>query len=218
MVTLQAVRQLIAQACSRLERRLRGTARHGTLNALNNDGGMATGQLELTEDEEVDQVEMLHPPGLSFRPEGAEALVIAVSGDPTNLVAIPWVRGQRLTGDDLAPGEVALHIGNADQVVRLKNDGSVLLQSGTSGATILLKADGNVVVTPSAGGQIYLGSDGTPKKVALADDVDAALSTIRATFNAHVHSGVTPGPGSTAVTPSLIAALPATGATKIHGE
>lgn len=217
MVTVQDVRRIVAQEMAKLERRQRGSTRMGTLNALDNEEGMARGQLELSEDEQVDGVELIMPPGVSSRPEGAEVLVFAVGGDPQNLVGIPYVRGQRLTGEDLEPGETALYIGTTDQVVRLKTDGSVLVQSGTNGATILLKADGNVVVTPSAGGQIYLGQDGAVKKVALADDVDTALSTIRATFNAHVHAGVTVGPGSTAVTPSLIAALPPTGATKIRG-
>ncbi len=173
--------------------------RRGTMNSLSNGGTMATGQFELTSDEQVDSVETINPPGLSFRPEGAEALVVAVGGDPTNLVAIPWVRGQRLAGDDLAPGEVALYIGNAGQLVRLK-------------------ANGDVVVTPGSGGRLYLGEDGATKKVALADDVDAALASIKATFNAHVHPGVTAGPGSTAVTPSLIGVLAPTGATLIHGK
>jgi phage gp45-like len=199
VVTLQAVRQLIAQEIAKLERRVRGTARHGTLNALDNSSGVAQGQYELTEDEQVDRVETLNPPGLSFRPEGAEAIVIAIGGDPSNLVAIPWVRGQRLTGDDLAAGEVALHIGVAGQMVRLK-------------------ANGDVVITPGAGGKIYLGEDGATKKVALADDVDARLSAIQAAYDTHVHSGVTAGPGSTGPTPSVVGPLAPTGATLINGK
>lgn len=199
MVTLQAVRQLIAQEIAKLERRVRGTARHGTLNALDNSEGVAQGQYELTEDEQVDRVETLNPPGLSFRPEGAEAIVIAIGGDPSNLVAIPFVRGKRLTGDDLEAGEVALHIGVTGQMVRLKSNGDVLIM-------------------PGAGGKIYLGEDGASKKVALADDVDARLDAIKTAFNTHVHGGVVPGGGSTAVTPGVIGVLPTTAATLVHGK
>jgi phage gp45-like len=219
MVTLADIRKLVAQEVLKLERRQRGSSRLGTLNSLDNAEGMATGQLELSEDEEVDSVEILNPPGVSFRPgAGAECVVLAISGDPTNLIAIPFVRGQRLTGNDLEAGEIALYIGNADQVVRLKTDGSVLLQSGTSGATLLLKADGNVVVTPSAGGQIYLGADGTPKKVALADDVDARFAALRTSYNTHTHLGVTAGPGVTGIPGAVLAPIATVAATKIHGE
>jgi phage gp45-like len=198
-ITLAAAKQLVAQAASKLERRARGMVRRAVLNALDNSGGLAIGSLELTEDELVDSVEILNPPGLSFRPEGAECIVLAVGGDPSNLVAIPFARGKRLEGDDLEAGEAALFIGVAGQVVRLK-------------------ANGDVVITPGVGGKVYLGEDGATKKVALADDVDARLSAIQAAYDAHVHPGVMAGPGSTSPTPSLIGPLAPTAATLIHGK
>lgn len=199
MITVETIRQLINNAVGPLKLRARGMVRRAVLNALSNDGGMATGQFELSQDEQVDSVEVINPPGLSFRPEGAEALVLAVGGDPSNLVAIPWVRGQRLTGDDLAAGEVALHIGNAGQLVRLKTNG-------------------DVVVTPGAGGKVYLGEDGATKRVALAEDVDARLASIQAAFDAHIHTGPVPWAGATVVTAPPIGPLAPTAATLVHAK
>lgn len=159
VMSLQAAKQLVQGAVSTIERRARGMVRRAVLNALSNDGELATGQLELTEDEQVDQVELISPPGLSFRPEGAEAIVLAVGGDPSNLAAIPYIRGKRLTGDDLAAGEVALFIGNAGQVVRLKSNG-------------------DVVVTPKAGSKIYLGDEAATQDAAVAQLVKAALDAL----------------------------------------
>ena len=200
VISVETIRQMIRNAVGPLVRRARGMVRRAVLNSLTNDGGLALGQFELSQDEQVDAIEVINPPGLSFRPvPGAEALVIAVGGDPTNLVAIPWVRGQRLTGDDLEAGEVALHIGNAGQVVHLKLDKSIVVQSGTSGSTVTLTADGNIVLTPGPGGQILLGSDGAAHPIALGDVVDAQINYLKGLLNSHTHMGVTAGPGVTGV-------------------
>lgn len=159
MITLAAVKQLVAQATAKLERRARGMVRRAVLNALDNSGGLATGSLELTEDELVDGIEILNPPGVSSRPDGAECVVFAVGGDPSNLVAVPFVRGKRLTGDDLAAGEVALHIGVAGQMVRLKSNG-------------------DVVITPGAAGQVIIGDAAATQDAAVAQLVKAALDAL----------------------------------------
>lgn len=198
-MNLQAVKALVAQAVEPLRTRVRGLVRRAVLQSLDNSGGLLKGQVELTTDEIVGSVELISPPGVSIRPEGAELLVLAVGGNPSNLVGIPWIRGKRLTGNDLAAGEVALHIGNSGQMVRLK-------------------ANGDVVITPGAGGQVYLGADGALKKVALAEDVEARLDTIKTAYNTHVHAGVTVGPGSTGTTPSVIPVLAPVGATKVKAE
>lgn len=215
--TVRAIKAIIDQCVDPLRTRVRGAIRRAVLLSLDNSGGLLRGQLELTKDELTDSVELISHPGISIRPEGAEVIAFAISGNSNNLIGIPWIRGKRLTGNDLAAGEVALHIGNSDQLVRLKNNGDIHLQSGTNGATVEIKASGDVVVTPGASGQIYLGQDGAAKKVALAEDVEANFDTIKTLYNTHVHTGVTPGPGSSAVTPSLIGALPPVGATKVRG-
>jgi len=162
--------------------------RRAVLRALVNDGGLAQGQFELTKDELADGVEMASWPGISIRPApGCEAIVLSIGGNPSNLIAIPNQRAKRLTGEDLEPGEVALHIGVSEQVVRLKNDGTVLLKSGEQGATLTLKPDGDVVLDVPTGAKIFWGVDGATHPIALADEVDAMLATIRTQFNAHRH-------------------------------
>lgn len=212
--TVRAVKAIVDQCVEPLKARVRGAIRRAVLLSLDNSGGLLKGQLELTKDELTDSVELISPPGLSIRPEGAEVLAFAISGNAGNLIGIPWIRGKRLTGGDIEAGEVALHIGNADQVVRLKNNGDVLVQAGTNGGTVLVKADGDIVVTPGAGGEILLGGN---KKLATADEVEANFDQIKNLYNTHVHGGVTPGPGSSAVTPSLIGALSPVGTTTVKG-
>lgn len=162
--------------------------RRAVLRALVNDGGLAKGQFEITQDELVDGVELLNWPGISIRPgPGCESIVLAVGGNPSNLIAVPNQRGERLQGEDLETGEVALHIGVQEQVVRLKNDGSVVLQSGTNGATITLKPTGDVVVDTPVGSKVYLGQDGAIHPLALGDSTDAQIAELTAKFNAHKH-------------------------------
>lgn len=188
MLGLDSVKQAVKAAVDPLRARARGMVRRAVLRALVNDGGLAKGQFELTQDELVDGVEMIAWPGISIRPgPGCESIVLAVGGNPSNLIAFPNQRGERLKGEDLETGEVALHIGNQDQVVRLHNDGTVLLQSGEQGATITLKPDGDVILNVPTGSKIYLGQDGAVHPLALADEVDAQLENIRAQFNAHKH-------------------------------
>ena len=186
-INLETVRQVVKAAVDPLRARARGLVRRAVLLALDNSEGLARVQVELTKDELADGVELHSWPGISIRPEGCEAIVLSIGGNPSNLIAIPCQRGKRLTGDDLAAGEVALHIGNRDQVVRLKNDNSVVLQSGTDGATITMKPSGDIVLDVPTGKKIFLGQDGAVHPIALADEVDAMLALIRTKFNAHTH-------------------------------
>lgn len=236
MLTLDTVKQAVKAAVDPLRARARGMVRRAVLMALDNSGGLAKGQLELTQDELVDGVEMINHPGVSCRPKGAEALVFAIGGNSSNLVAIPWVRGQRLTGDDLEPGEVALFIGNVDQVVRLKNDGTVLLQSGTdkarlelqpdgsvvassgpSGATVTIKPSGDVVVDPGTG-KILLGGEGANRPFAFADEVYDAFQVIQSDMQTHVHTGVMAGPGTTGVILDPLFGVFVNGSVKVMGD
>lgn len=221
---IAAVRQMIENAVGPLRARCRNLVRRAVLDVIDNGPGMATASLAITDDDDVaDGVELLNPIGISSRPgQGAEAIVLAIGANASNRVAIPIARGKRLTGDDIDEGEVALYIGAAGQVVHLKADGSVVVRAaevgGGSGGSVVLKANGDVVVTPSATGKVYLGEDGALKKVALADDVDSALSALQTAHDTHVHPGVTAGPGSTAVTPALVGPLAPTGAANVYGK
>lgn len=182
-----------------LETRVRALVTRGALKTWNDAEGLGRGQYTVLVDEVEDGVESLSLHGLVSRPlAGAEALLLAPGGDPAGRVALVFDRRKRLAGE-LAENEVALHIGNAGQLVRLK-------------------ANGDVVITPGAGGNVYLGADGAVKKVALADDVDANFATIKNLYNAHTHAGVTVGPGSTGTTPAVIGALADTGADNVFGK
>lgn len=225
MITASAIKQAIANVVDPLRARVAGVVRRAVLRTFDNGPGMATGAFAITDDDidVADEVEVINPIGVSFRPgKGVEAILLAVGGNPAHRVAIPFARGKRLTGDDIVEGEVALHIGIDGQVVHLKQDGSVEVRAkkvgGSSGGSIVLKANGDVVVVPSAAGNVFLGKDGAAKKVALADDVDARLTAIQAKFDAHVHPGVTAGPGSTAVTATPIGVLAPTGADNVYGK
>ena len=187
MITLDTVRQVVKAAVEPLRARARGMVRRAVLLALDNSEGLARVQVELTKDEIADGVELLSWPGISIRPEGCEAVVLSIGGNPSNLIAIPSQRGKRLSGEDLSPGEVALHIGNANQVVRLKKDGSILLQSGTEGAKIILKANGDVVFDTPPGAKIFQGQDGALHALALADVCDDNFALVRTQFNNHKH-------------------------------
>lgn len=236
-INLDTVKQAVKAAVDPLRARARGLVRRAVLMALDNSGGLARVQVELTADELADGVELLSWPGISIRPEGCEAIVFAIGGNPSNLIAIPSQRGKRLAGDDLEPGEVALHIGNVDQVVRLKNDGSILLQSGTdkatlelqpdgsvvassgpTGAQVELKPNGDIVLTPAAAGKIFLGSDGATRAVAFADEVYDAFQVIQSDMQTHIHSGVMAGPGTTGVIVDLLTGVFVNGSDTIFGD
>lgn len=227
-INLDTVKQAVKAAVEPLRARARGMVRRAVLRALDNAGGLARVQVELTRDELADGVELLSWPGISIRPEGCEAIVFAVGGNPSNLIALPSQRGKRLTGDGLAAGEVALHIGNKDQLVRLKNDGTVVLQSGTDGATVTLKPTGDIVLDVPTGRKIFAGADGALHPLALGDEVDAMLAHIRTEFNAHKHfstgliaTTTEPIPGTFATVMSGITGAPnapLTGITSVESD
>lgn len=240
MIDVAKVKDLIALAIRKLENRAQGMLRRATLTGWDNSTGIPQGQYELTKDENV-TCETISMPGLSYRPApGMEAIVGAIGGNTSNLVAIPNLRGSRLVGDELDEGEAALYIGNPDQMIRLKADSSIFMQSGTSGVSInlssngeatitstssgaqaIIKESGDIVMIPAAGSKIYLGEDGTPKKVALADDVDDRLAKITNSYNTHTHPTAPVGPVSPpTVVPGItpVPALAPTGATLVRAK
>lgn len=99
-----------------------------------------------------------------------------------------------------------------------------------SGALTLSKRDGSVRIVITADGKvvlesdnIFLGSEGATKKVALAEDVEAEIQSVRSALAGHTHpvAGVTPGMGSV-TTASPLPVIPTTvgptGADKVKAE
>lgn len=221
-ISIAAIRQMIENVVGPLRARCRGVVRRGQLNVLDNGPSLATASVAITDDDTdvADGVEILNPIGISFRPaKGTELLVLAVGANASNRVAIPFTRGQRLTGDDIDEGELALHIGAAGQVVHLKADGSVIVRGaevgGGDGASVVLKANGDAVVTPSATGGVYLGDNAATKKVSLVDE----LNTLRSVFNSHTHPTAPIGPVSTPTPIPGVVPVPAfTGADNVYGK
>lgn len=206
MIGVQAIRQMIENVAGPLRARLRGVVRRAVLASLDNATGMAAGSFTGSDDDVDDGVEVLNPIGVSSRPpKGTEAVLFAVGGNPANRVALCFVRGQRLTGEDLDEGEVALHIGVAGQVVRLLLDGSVEVRAGEdAGGSVILKANGDVVVTPGPGAKVLLGDEMATKQVALGPMVQARLDALLAAFAAWVP---VPADGGAALKTALAAWL-----------
>lgn len=222
MITEETIRGYVNTAARREAVRLAGVVRRGVLGDLDNTPKTATGAFSVTDDETdlVDGVEIINPPGLSFRPKkGTEAILLAIGGNAAVRVAFPFVRGQRLTASDIDEDEVALYVGNAGQVVHLKKDGSVVVRGkevgGGDGGTITLKANGDIVAVPSATGKLLLGDGSATKKVSLVDELNA----LRDAFNTHTHPTAPPGVVSTpTVVPTVIPVPPFAGATNVYGK
>ena len=222
MITADAIRQMIGARVDAVLRRVRSTVRRAVLTALDNSGGMAAGSFSITDDETdtADQVELINSPGVSYRPAaGGEAILLAVGGNAMNYVALPFVRGQRLSGSDIDDGEVALYIGNAGQVVHLKADGSVLVRGkevgGGDGGSIDLQATGDVVAVPSTTGKVLLGDGAATKKMSLLDE----LNSLRDAFNTHTHPTAPPGVVSTPTpVPTIIPVPLFVGSTNVYGK
>lgn len=228
MITEETIRGYVNNAARREGARLAGIVRRGVLGDLDNKPGTATGAFSITDDETdvADGVEIINPPGLSFRPKkGTEAILLALGGNAAVRVAFPFVRGQRLTASDIDEDEVALYVGNTGQVVHLKKDGSVVVRGkevgGGDGGSITLKANGDIVAVPSAAGKVLLGDGAATKQLALAQDVDDALAAIRSAFNSHQHPTAPVGPVSTPTPIPGVVPIPApgpTGSTNVYGK
>jgi phage gp45-like len=228
VITLSTIKQYVASVVDPLRARVNGMVRRAVLSSLSNTSGLAAGSFSITdEDTDVaDEVEVLSPVGVSSRPKkNAEAILLAVGGNPAVRVAIPFVRGQRLTGGDISDDEVALYIGQAGQVVHLKADGSVLVRSkdvgGGDGGSITLKANGDIVAVPSATGKVLIGDEAASKKLALDNPVAAALADLRTAFNQHTHPTAPVGPVSPPTAIPGVIPVPAPGplgSTNVYGK
>ena len=85
---------------------------------------------------------------------------------------------------------------------------------------MLCRTDGSIEVVPGAG-DVLLGSALATKAMALAEDVDARLTTLQAAHDSHIHvttATIDAGPPGVLVpTAAPIGALAPTGATKVKG-
>lgn len=193
MITLKTIEDIVARAVRPLLARLQNTTSRGVLSTLDDSTGLARGETSTGADQVAEDIEFVTPYGVSSRPgAGAESIIWSVGATAGHLVGMLFDRRIRLAGT-LAAGELALHIGVADQLVHLQADGTVIVRAGTDGATLTLRPDGDVVVVPGPGGTVYLGEDGALKAVALADDVDDRLGKLQAAFDAHMHATAAPG-------------------------
>jgi phage baseplate assembly protein V len=162
---------------------------------LVNDGAkLQVLQLGVLEGETREGCERFQEYGFTSVPlAGAEAVVLFVGGRRDHGLVVA-VDDRRYRKKDLQPGEVALY--------------------HHAGPFVLLKSD-RVVVD---GIELRLGSDAAANFVALANLVDARIAAIRTAFNAHAHTGVTTGTGSSWAPASPLAAQASVAAGKVKAE
>lgn len=215
MITLRTIEDIVKRHVRPLLARSQNATLRGVLQTIDDSTGLARGQTTTVADQLADDIEFVTPYGLSFVPAGgAETVAWSINGSARHLLGMIFDRRIRLKGT-LAAGEVALHIGVADQLVHLKANGDVVVRAGTDGGTITVKADGNIVVEPGAGGGVYLGDAGATKKVALADE----LNELRNAFNSHTHPTAPVGPVSVpTVIPGVIPVPSFPGSTNVYGK
>lgn len=114
----------------------------------------------------------------------------------------------RLSGEQAEAGDVRRHSLNGAFAIPC-------IRPITDPITNLLP-NATVVSVPSGG--IVFGNALLAQFLARADKVDAALNVLFTWANAHVHTGVTTGPGSSGSTATPCPAIPPTAATKVKAE
>lgn len=221
IITLRTIRDIVDARVRPLLARLNNVASRGVLSTVDDEQGLTRGQTTLGADQVADDIEFASPYGLSSNPAaGAESVVWAVGATAGHLLGMIFDRRIRLKST-LAAGEVALHIGVADQLVHLKTDGTIILRAGTDGGTVTIKPNGDIVILPGAGGNVYAGDAAATKKLALADDVDDRLGKLQAAFDSHVHATAAVGaPSPPTPVPLVIpvGALAPTASTNVYGK
>lgn len=163
-----------------IETRIQNVITRAVVSRVDDALTMQSLQVELLKDEPGEDAERFQNYGLTSKPTaGAEAVVLFPNGDRSHpLVIAVDDRRYRLTA--LADGEVALY--------------------SEHGQTVHLKADGSVEVT---GTEVRLAEASASDPVIRKSDLDAFV----ATYNAHVHAGVTTGTGSSAIPTSTQTAI-----------
>lgn len=159
-------------------------------------------QVTLLADEVADDVENFQAYGFTSSPlAGAEAIVVSVGGNRDHPVAIVIAdrrtRFKGPSGTGMVPGEVAAYM--------------------EKGQRVHLKTDGSIAVVPVLTGLVDLGDDAPVEFVALATKVLTELTAIKTAFDAHVHSGVTPGVGTSGAPTVPMPTPTAPAATKVRG-
>lgn len=131
--------------------KMRGMVRRAVAKNVRDDGQMQTASIEVADGVWRDNVEIIHPYGItSSSPEdGALALVASVGGDEGDPVILAIGNPSKRLGK-LNPGDAGIYNEHGDKIV-VTSAGSIEIMSGGSmrariaGATLLMTADGFTV-------------------------------------------------------------------------
>lgn len=127
---------------------LRSQAVRGVVYGSNDVGGSQTIDAETHEGVTRSAVEVLQPYGLASRPAaGGLVVLIAIGGDPTDLVALPPAGGARYGVEE---GEVALYTDEASRV-HLRGGGLIEVGAATS---VTVTVGGTIFRVTAAGVEI----------------------------------------------------------------
>lgn len=159
--------------------RLRGLMRRGTVSHVDEQRKLRELQVKAGEGDLRDRVEHFEPYGLTGSPLGdAEAILANIGGDRGHTVAIV-VADRRHRPQGLAPGDVAVFAANGPRIILRSGGGTEITSPGPVTVTASeLHVNGNITATGDV-------SDGV-----------RSMAADRAIFNAHTHSGVEPGSGT----------------------
>ena len=157
--------------------KLRGMTRRVTLKNIRDDGETQRASIEVASGIWRDDVEILHPFGLtSVAPEdGATAVAIAIGGDEGDMVVLPVANPSKRMGG-LPAGGVGLSTDHGDKIVLLP-DGGISIKAG-AGVTISV---GGVTVAITGSGVAITGGEVTHNGRNIDDT--------------HRHTNVEPGSG-----------------------
>lgn len=136
-----------------LRRNLRNLAARGVISLINDSGGRQVVQVRLAGGELADGVERFQNFGLSSHaPLGSEAVLVALGGDRSHLVALA-VEDRASRPKGLLEGETQLYSA-FEAKVYLAADGSLYIDNG-KGASIVLLPDGSMEMV---GNGVWLGN------------------------------------------------------------
>lgn len=194
-----------------LERRLRGMVLRMKPVSIDDDGAVQTASGIVMHDDHRSDVEVMQPYGFSsVAPQGSMMLVLAVGGDPGDLVGLP-IGSPAMRAGGLAPGE-SVQYGPAGQRIHCKADGTIDVRSGVKvtlkapsfefqagDCTVLIDENGVSItgggLSITGGGMTASGGEG----IALSGGT--LTHNGRNVGETHTHTGVQPGGGTTG-TPS----------------
>lgn len=177
-----------------LRNRIANMVARAVVQLVSDGGKLQVLQLSILDGETREALERVQEYGFTSHPmPGAEAVALFVGGRRDHGLVVA-VDDRRYRPRDLLAGEVALY--NKDAIV------------------LLLKSSRAVFTAP----ELRLGSDSAAAFVALADLVDSRIAAIRTAFNAHTHTGVTTGSGSSGPPGAALAAQASVAAGKVKAE